>query len=96
MLPNNISFAAIVGSLTVIFAILVKIIGLPHQIKQNYRRQSTEGLSLTYFVLSFLSYIFWTLHGILKKDSVVISGQFMGVVTTGIILYQIWLYHPSK
>ncbi|HLD41820.1 MAG TPA: SemiSWEET family transporter [archaeon] len=92
----DVTFAAIGGLLTLIFGILVKIIGFPDQIKHNYKRKSTTGLSTTFFILSFVTYSLWTLHGILQKDSVLAIGQGLGIITTGIVLWQIYLYRNSK
>ncbi len=88
----DLTFAAIIGFLTVIIAVLVKIIGLPDQIRKNYKRKSTEGISTAFFVLAFFSYLLWTLHGINQADYVLIIGQGFGVITTAIIAFQIILY----
>jgi uncharacterized protein with PQ loop repeat len=88
--------AVIIGSLTVILSILIKVVGFPDQIKKNYHRKSTEGVSTWFYVLSFVTYILWTLHGFLQKDWVVILGQGLGIITTGIIVYQIILYKKKK
>ncbi|PJA02029.1 hypothetical protein COX73_02940 [bacterium (Candidatus Gribaldobacteria) CG_4_10_14_0_2_um_filter_36_18] len=88
----NLTFPQIIGFLTTLVAILVKIIGFPDQIKKNFIRKSTYGLSPIFFVLAFLSYMLWTVHGIYQKDGVLIIGQGVGLLTTGIILYQIIIY----
>ncbi len=88
----DLNFAAIVGVLTICVGVLVKILGFPDQFLKNYRRKSTEGLSTTFFVLAFISYLLWTLHGYLQKDWVLIIGQGVGVITTGTIVYQIIVY----
>ena len=92
----TLSLAGIIGFLTVSIAILVKIIGLPDQARKNYLRKSTEGISTTFFVLAFISYLLWTLHGVMEKDMVLIIGQGAGVITTGIIVFQIIKYRKNK
>ena len=92
----SITFAGIVGFLTLVVGILVKIIGLPDQIKKNYNRKSTEGLSTTFMILALISYSLWTLHGILRKDIVLIVGQGLGIFTTSIIVWQIFKYRKKK
>ncbi|HEY4694673.1 MAG TPA: PQ-loop repeat-containing protein [Candidatus Nanoarchaeia archaeon] len=92
---SGFDIAAIVGILTIIFGVVVKVIGFPAQIRNNLQRKSTKGLSTTFMVLSFIAYVLWTLHGLLQKDSVLVIGQGIGVITTGIILYQIWLYRKN-
>lgn len=92
----NLSLISAVGVVTVVVAILVKVIGLPDQIRKNHKRQSTEGLSVPFFLMALLSYVLWTTYGLLRGDWVVALGQGVGVVTTGIIAYQIWIYRGKK
>jgi len=87
-----ITITTIVGFITIGLGILVKVIGFPDQIRKNYKNKSTEGISTTFFILSFCAYLFWTLHGILLNDKVVVIGQGLGIITTGAILLQIYIY----
>ncbi len=89
-------FATIIGVLAVFFSFLAKIVGHPDQMLKNYRRKFTEGVAISMFVTSFLAYLFYTIHGILQKDKVVILGQALGVITTGIILWQAFYYRSKK
>ena len=92
----GVSAESAVGILTVFFGILVKVVGIPDQIRQNFRRKSTEGVSLPNQSVGFLAYFFWTLYGILHHDRVLIYGQALGVVTTAIVLYQFAIYRKAK
>ena len=92
----TITFAAIIGVLTLTIGILVKIIGFPDQFMKNYKRKSTEGLSTIFISLAFLSYILWTIHGYLQKDWVLIIGQGAGILTTGMIVFQVFYYRDKK
>lgn len=92
----TITFAAIIGVLTLTVGILVKIIGFPDQFMKNYKRKSTEGLSTIFISLAFLSYILWTIHGYLQKDWVLIIGQGAGILTTGMIVFQVFYYRDKK
>ncbi len=87
--------AGIVAVLTIIFGIIVKVVGFPDQMRSNFKRKSTKGLSTTFIALSFVTYTLWTLHGIFQKDSVLAVGQGIGIITTGVILYQIWIYRKN-
>ncbi|MCL5094058.1 MAG: PQ-loop repeat-containing protein [Patescibacteria group bacterium] len=89
---KTLTFAGIVGFLTATMGVIVKVIGLPDQIRKNHKRKSTEGLSTTFIVLTLIAYALWTLHGFLQKDNVLIIGQGIGIITTGIILWQIIRY----
>jgi uncharacterized protein with PQ loop repeat len=93
---NVIEVGLIIGVLTAVLSILVKVIGFPDQIRKNYKRKSTEGISTSFYVLSFLVYLLWTAHGILQKDWVVTLGQGLGIITTGVIVYQIIIYRKKK
>jgi len=84
-----------VGVVTTVVSILVKIIGLPDQIRKNYQRKSTLGLSTPFFVLGMASYTLWTLYGALKHDWVLILGQGVGMITMGIIAWQIYIYRKN-
>lgn len=86
----------ILGVATAGISILVKVVGLPDQIRQNYRRRSTKGLSVPFFVLGFIAYALWTLYGIVKNDMVVALGQGAGMITMGIVAYQMWIYRDNK
>jgi uncharacterized protein with PQ loop repeat len=89
--------AVLVALLTTSFSLIVKFIGLPDQIRVNYRRKSTEGVSTLYFILGFISYVLWGIHGYLAHDwALMISQGVAGVVTTGFILWQIYIYRMRK
>jgi uncharacterized protein with PQ loop repeat len=88
----TITFAVVIATLTLIIGILVKVIGFPDQFYRNYKRKSTEGLSTIFMLLTLLAYILWTIHGILQKDWVLIIGQGIGIITTGLIVIQIYYY----
>jgi MtN3 and saliva related transmembrane protein len=87
---------AIVGVATTVISILVKIVGLPDQIRKNYRRKSTSGLSIPFFTLGLVSYGLWTLYGALKGDWVLILGQGVGMLTMGVIAWQIYIYRQNS
>lgn len=93
---DKTTLIGVIGTATTIVAVLVKFVGLPDQVVKNYKRKSTEGLSVPFFLLGLLSYALWTFYGILKGDKVVALGQGAGVLTMGIIAYQIWLYRKKK
>lgn len=56
----HVSLIGVVGALTIFFGILVKNIGIPDQIRQTFRRKSTEGVSLANQSVGLLAYFFWT------------------------------------
>ncbi len=96
MFIDGITFASIIGLLTITIGILVKVIGFPDQFRKNYKRKSTEGLSSIFIILAFVSYLLWTIHGTLQNDIVLIIGQGVGIITTVAIMIQIFLYRKRK
>lgn len=95
MVLSGLDFAAIIAILTLIFGILAKVIGFPDQIRKNYKRKSTEGLSTIFIVIGVIGYTLWTIHGLLRNDWVLVIGQGLGIIVTGIILIQI-LYYKNR
>jgi len=91
-----ITFTSIIGILTVVVGVLVKIIGFPDQFRLNHNRKSTKGLSKLFYFLAFLSYILWTIHGFLQNDWVLVIGQGVGIITTAMIVVQIIIYRKNK
>jgi uncharacterized protein with PQ loop repeat len=86
----------IVGTLTTILSIVIKVVGFPDQMRKNFQRKSTEGVSTMFYVLSFATYLLWTFYGILRNDWVVFLAQGLGIITTGVIVYQIFIYRKKK
>jgi len=93
---TQITFAAVIGVLTVVIGILVKVIGFPDQFRLNYKHKTTKGISTLFYALAFISYMLWTIHGFLKKDWVLIIGQGAGIITTAMIVAQIIIYRKNK
>ncbi|HEY4160557.1 MAG TPA: PQ-loop repeat-containing protein [Candidatus Saccharimonadales bacterium] len=88
---------ALISVLTTVVSVLVKVVGLPDQIKSNYRRKSTDGLSAWFVLSAFVSYALWVVHGLLVHDWSLVIGQGLGVLTTGVIVWQLFLYRgPHK
>ena len=54
---QTITFAGIISFLTLVVGILVKVIGFPDQMRKNWKRKSTVGLSTSFMILSFVAYL---------------------------------------
>ena len=93
---TEITFASIIGILTIVVGVLVKMVGFPDQFRLNYARKSTKGVSSLFYFLALLSYILWTTHGFLQNDWVLIIGQGIGIITTAMIVSQIIIYRRNK
>jgi uncharacterized protein with PQ loop repeat len=88
--------ATMIAILTTIFSVAVKVIGMPDQIRSNFQRKSTEGLSSWFLVFTLISYCMWVLHGITTHDMTLVIGQGIGVVATSIIVWQMIKYRKNK
>jgi uncharacterized protein with PQ loop repeat len=86
---------AIIAILAAVCSILVKVIGMPIQIKINHQRKSTDGLSSWFLVLTFISYCLWVAHGLVVHDMALVIGQGLGVIVTGIIVGQMISYRKQ-
>ena len=82
----------IVGFATIGASYLIKLIGFPQQAIKLYKSKNTQNVSWFLFVGSFTSYILWTYYGYLKNDWVIIAGQSVGILTSGIVLYLLYKY----
>jgi uncharacterized protein with PQ loop repeat len=96
MVLSEITIAVIIGVITTVMGILVKVIGFPDQFRLNFKHKSTKGLSTLFYILAFFSYILWTVHGFFQNDWVLIIGQGVGIITTGMIVVQIIIYRKKK
>lgn len=81
--------------LTAAFSIGVKVVGMPDQIRSNHRRKSTSGLSWWFMISSLISYALWVVHGLQVHDEALVIGQGLGVITTAVIVVQMYLYRKS-
>lgn len=79
--------AAIIGTTTLVWSFGSKFIGYPSQIKKIVKNKSSENVSSTIYVFALVSYILWTLHGIVIKDWVTIIGQGIGIIVSGWTLF---------
>lgn len=88
--------AAFITILTTVMSVFVKLVGLPDQIRSNYRRKTTDGLSNWFMICTLLSYMMWVVHGVQVHDEALIIGQGLGVIATSAIIYQMFIYRKNK
>jgi uncharacterized protein with PQ loop repeat len=86
----------LVGSSVLVISVLTKLLGEPDQIRRNWARRSTDGVSPVLYMLSFSSYCLWILHGLVQGDRFLIGAQSVGIVTSGIVLIQMWIYRVRR
>jgi uncharacterized protein with PQ loop repeat len=88
--------ASVIAILTTVFSVAVKVIGMPDQIKSNFQRKSTDGLSSWFLVFTLISYCMWVLHGLTTHDMSLVIGQGIGVIATSVIVWQMVVYRKHK
>ena len=88
----------IFGALATAITLAYTCIGLPAQVRKNTREQSTGGLSLFMYVLSFMTFFIWVVYGLVKapRDWFIIASNFPGAVFVACILYQFRAFRGRK
>ena len=66
------------------------------QIKYNYERKFTDGVSNWFGVFTLVSYAMWVLHGWQVHDMSLVYGQGLGVIVTGLIFWQVVIYRKHQ
>lgn len=93
----QIALIPIVGVIVAVLSAASKVIGQPDQIRKNWQRKSTEGLSLALYTFSFVTYFFWAIYGALREDWVVfLAHGTLGCIVTGIVLWQFFVYRNNR
>ena len=87
--------AFLVGASVLVISVLTKLLGEPDQIRRNWARRSTSGVSPLLYALGFSSYCLWTIHGFLQGDWFLVGAQSVGIITSGIVLSQMWIYRAT-
>ncbi|MCF6766202.1 SWEET family sugar transporter [Thiotrichales bacterium 19S3-7] len=84
------------GWIATTITIIYTMFGLPMQVRTNYKRKSTEGLSLLLFCFLFLTFLSWVIYGLLKADYFIVVPNGLGACFALIILGQIIIYSEKK
>jgi MtN3 and saliva related transmembrane protein len=86
----------IVGVLTLIASYSIKLVGFPEQIQKIRKAKSSDGISKSLFIASFISFVLWTVYGILKNDWVIVLAQGLGTLVAGVLLIYMWKYRTKE
>lgn len=89
-MENLIAISVLISS------VILKCIGIPHQVRKLYKSKNSEGFSLLYYGLLDLTYLLWIFHGAYKKDWTVFTTSIIGVIATSVIVVLIIYYRPKK
>lgn len=89
---NNLS--DYLGILAVIITLVYTSLGFPVQIKNNYKRKTTKGLSLFFMVMSTSTFFVWSTYAYSKNpiDWYMFFSNIPGIIFGIIILFQFWYY----
>lgn len=79
-------FIQFIAIMTVVSSIAIKVVGYPDQIRKIIKTKRVDNISILNYWLTVLTYIFWTIHGIIKHDLVIILAQSLGIATSAILL----------
>ena len=81
-----------VGYMALATSLILTCIGLPSQIRVNYRRKSCDGLDRLMFSIVTCAYLIWAIYGFMKNDWFIVFANIPGVIFSLVVLYQMRLY----
>lgn len=87
-------FADTLGFVALIITTIYTFLGLPSQILRNYKKKSTEGLSLFLIVMLSLTFCVWSLYSYFKvpRDYYILFSNSPGFFFSVVVLLQFWIY----
>lgn len=90
--------ADVLGCMAMMSSIVYLCFGLPVQIVKNYKRKSTEGLSLLLIVFCACTLILWSSYAWVKdpKDWYILGSNVPGCIFSLALLFQFWSYRGNK
>ncbi len=86
----------VVGFIAFLVTLIYTCLGLPTQIRKNYRSKSTAGLSIYTVALMGFAFTTWVVYSLLKSDWYIFGSNLPGAVFSFTILSQFWLYRKNK
>ncbi len=87
----------VIGWIAFSITVVYTCIGLPIQVRKNYVKKSTAGLSFFMMVVLFFTFSIWITYGLVKspKDWYIIGSNIPGMGCVSIILCQFWIYRSK-
>ncbi|OGJ85696.1 MAG: hypothetical protein A2268_16990 [Candidatus Raymondbacteria bacterium RifOxyA12_full_50_37] len=88
----------IIGMCAMIITIIYSCFGLPVQYIKNYKRKSTDGVSLVFVLSCTLTMLMWCLYAWTKtpKDWFILGSNIPGFVFASALLTQFWIYRKQQ
>lgn len=87
----------LLGMTALIITTIYTVFGLPAQIISNFKKKTTQGLSLFLMIMLTLTFSIWSLYSYEKRpaDWYVFLSNSPGVIFGLVILFQFWLYRKK-
>jgi uncharacterized protein with PQ loop repeat len=84
----------VMGWIATIVTITYTSYGLPVQFYKNYKKKSTEGLSLSMIIMMFMTFLSWVICAAMKSppDYYIMVCNSIGAVGVFFIMIQFWMY----
>ena len=86
----------LVGWIASVVTLTYTAFGLPVQIRKNWAKKSTEGLSLFMTIMLFGTFTSWVVYSALKLDWYILIPNSVGAVGALVILGQFAAYRDRK
>jgi uncharacterized protein with PQ loop repeat len=88
----------IMGWIATIVTISYTGYGLPVQLFKNYKKKSTEGLSLSMIMMMFLTFLSWVIYAAMKlpPDPYIMICNSIGALGAFLMLIQFWIYRKPQ
>ena len=86
----------IMGILAAAASLTIILVGMPKQIRMNYRRKSCEGIDPSLIYSVCVTYILWSIYGWTEPDWFLAVSQTPGAVLVLILLFQLFHYRKRK
>ena len=84
--------------MAVVATISYTCLGIPVQIVKNYKRQSTQGVSLFMITFMSLTLLLWSTYAWLKipADFFIIGSNIPGFLFSLVLIAQFWIYRKNR
>jgi len=86
----------IMGILAAAASLTIILVGMPKQIRMNYRRKSCEGIEPSLIYSVSITYVLWSIYGWTEPDWFLAASQTPGAVLVLILLFQLIHYRKKK
>lgn len=85
------NFVAISGTVAMIWSVLISF-SMILQIRKIIKRKSSKDVSLPFFLIVMMAYVFWLLHGILVGNVYLMISQTVGLIFSTTLLIFVLKY----